>query len=151
MEALPALPPRTAEIQVSSVKLVLSGRKSTLEGAVLGSLSREGEGEDRTGPLCCRGMGGTRALYQALAPEGPDLLGSCKEEQTPKSPSLWSFTPDSGNLHQHPPGTWGNIFFFSAPPTQVSYHIYQYKCRKLAHTQQDRKSHCSVRQVMSPL
>lgn len=81
------------EIQVPNVKLVLSGGKSMLEGTALGSSSLEGEGEDM-GPWCCSGFYQTKALHQALIPEGPDQLVSCKGEQTPKLPSLWSFTPD---------------------------------------------------------
>lgn len=76
-----------------NVKLALSGGKSMLEGTVLGSCSLEGEGED-VGPQCCSTMRGARDMHQALVPEGPDQLVSCKGEQTPKFPSLRSFTPD---------------------------------------------------------
>lgn len=74
-------------MKVSSVKLVLSGGGGTLEGAVLGSSAGREKGKG-TAPLCCSRMGGTRAQYQPLGPEG-----SGKGEQTPQFPSLWSFTP----------------------------------------------------------
>ena len=83
----------TAEIRVPSVKLVLSGGKTTLEGTALGSPSLEAEGED-AGPLCCSRMHGTRALHQAAVPEEPDQLVSYKGEQTARFPSPWSFTLD---------------------------------------------------------
>lgn len=70
----------TADTQVPSVKLVLSGGRSMLEGTMLVSPSPGGDRED-VGPQCGRGMGRTRALHQAPVPEGPGQLLHCKGEQ----------------------------------------------------------------------
>lgn len=69
-EAPPALAWRDRRGSGVQCEMVLPGGRSRLERAVLGPLCREGEGQDRTRPLCCSRMSRTRASTRPLFQRG---------------------------------------------------------------------------------